>query len=128
MAASALVSTHAHVSEPHNPFYWGAGNIVADPADVATFYSALLGGQLLEPESLADMASGEPDSVPGPGLWSRNYSCGVTHGHDGTVPGYNADVQVLDNGRTVVLYDELDDLRRHRSPRPLGTGPLDVDH
>ncbi|MEZ5406865.1 MAG: serine hydrolase domain-containing protein [Acidimicrobiales bacterium] len=101
------------------PFYWGAGNIVADPGDVAEFYGALLGGGLLEPASLADMASGEPDSFPGAGLWSRNYSCGVTHGHDGTVPGYNTDVQVLEGGRTVVLFANSSTFDDAAAPDPL---------
>ena len=37
------------------PYYWGAGNLVADADDVAVFYKALLRGKLVTPASLKEM-------------------------------------------------------------------------
>ena len=84
------------------PFYWGAGNIVSDIADAATFFHALLGGELVDDASLAAMKP--TDRAPGAGLWPRTYSCGTTSGHDGTVPGFNVDAAVLENGREAMLF------------------------
>jgi D-alanyl-D-alanine carboxypeptidase len=86
--------------------YWGAGNIVSPATDVARFYDALLGGELLSQESLEAMKTvveEEPDLERGLGLAHGSESCGDWYGHDGAVPGYLSAVRMMDSGRQVVL-------------------------
>ncbi|MET0908571.1 MAG: serine hydrolase domain-containing protein, partial [Ilumatobacteraceae bacterium] len=86
------------------PFAWGAGNIVADAADVATFYAALLGGDLLPPALLAEMRPSITDDVPyGLGLMAWSMPCGTATGHDGGFAGYSSRALVRDDGRQVVI-------------------------
>lgn len=100
------------------PFYWAAGNIVSDISDTATFFDALLSGKLLDETSLADMKPSLAGGGPGPGLFSYTFSCGVSFGHNGTVPGFNADVEVLEDGREVVLLANSTDIDNHPAPNP----------
>ncbi|MCI0576754.1 MAG: beta-lactamase family protein [Chloroflexi bacterium] len=67
------------------------GAIISTPKDVSRFFSALLGGELLAPEQLAEMQ----DTVPteggryGLGLGWSPLSCGGGYWrHGGAVPGY----------------------------------------
>lgn len=88
------------------PFYWGAGNIVADVDDVARFYDALFGGDLVSPESLEQMKETvpeTPDVAQGLGLVSGEFNCGRYYGHDGSAPGYFSAAYTLDNGRQMVF-------------------------
>ena len=55
------------------PYYWGAGNLVADADDVALFYKALMRGKLVTPASLKEMktvVAQTPDRGQGLGLVS----------------------------------------------------------
>jgi D-alanyl-D-alanine carboxypeptidase len=88
------------------PYYWGAGNLVADADDVAVFYKALMGGRLVSPASLAEMrkvVAQTPDRGQGLGLVSGRNRCGRFYGHDGSVPGYFSDALVMNSGRQVVF-------------------------
>lgn len=88
------------------PFYWGAGNIVADVDDVARFYSALFQGDLVSPESLEEMKKTvpeNPDVAQGLGLVSGEFECGRYYGHDGSAPGYFSAAYTLDSGRQMVF-------------------------
>jgi D-alanyl-D-alanine carboxypeptidase len=88
------------------PYYWGAGNLVADADDVAVFYKALLGGKLVSGASLAEMKKlvmQTPQRGQGLGLVSGENRCGKYFGHDGSVPGYFSDALVMDSGREVVF-------------------------
>jgi D-alanyl-D-alanine carboxypeptidase len=88
------------------PYYWGAGNIVADADDVAHFYDALLGGDVVSPESLDEMKDTipeNPDVSQGLGLVSGELGCGAYVGHDGSVPGYFSAAYTFDDGRQVVF-------------------------
>ncbi len=104
LATDARLQDVTGVSSSH---YWGAGNIVASAADVATFYEALLGGELVSDESLAEMKVTVPEEGAGIerglGLARGVESCGKWYGHDGAVPGYNSVARVMDSGRVVVL-------------------------
>jgi D-alanyl-D-alanine carboxypeptidase len=80
-----------------SPFPWAAGAILSTVSDVATFYRALLAGQLLRPDLLRAMettvAEGHGQSdIPGQrsglGLQEFPTPCGVAYGHNGTFPGY----------------------------------------
>jgi D-alanyl-D-alanine carboxypeptidase len=88
------------------PYYWGAGNLVADADDVAVFYKALLSGRLVSSASLAEMKTlvmQTPQRGQGLGLVSGENRCGKFFGHDGSVPGYFSDALVMNSGREVVF-------------------------
>lgn len=86
--------------------YWAAGNIVSTAPDVARFYEALLGGEVVSDDSLAAMRTvveEEPGLDRGLGFAHGEASCGEWYGHDGAVPGYNSTVRVMESGRQMVL-------------------------
>jgi D-alanyl-D-alanine carboxypeptidase len=100
------------------PFYWAAGNIVSDIADVATFFSALLDGELVDAASLDQMKPAVSNAAPGLGLYRRTYSCGSAFGHDGAAPGYNTDAQTLEGGRQALLFVNSITLDNKPTPDP----------
>jgi D-alanyl-D-alanine carboxypeptidase len=89
------------------PFPWGAGNIVSDAADAATFSRALMAGDLLEPAMLTEMMPSTDDTLHGVGyglgLMSWKLPCGTAYGHDGGFAGYSSRSLVLDSGRQMVI-------------------------
>ena len=71
------------------PYYWGAGNLVADADDVAVFYEALMRGKIASAASLKEMKTviaQTPDRGQGLGLVSGRNRCGRFYGHDGWCP------------------------------------------
>ena len=85
--------------------YWGAGNVISTVADVADFYDALLGGDLVSAASLAEMKKSGPMKkgfALGAGLVHGKFQCGKWVGHDGAVAGYSSVALKMDSGRTVV--------------------------
>jgi D-alanyl-D-alanine carboxypeptidase len=67
------------------------GAIISTPEDMTRFFSALLGGELLAPELLAEMQASVPegDGRYGLGLGWSPLSCGGGYWrHGGAVPGY----------------------------------------
>jgi D-alanyl-D-alanine carboxypeptidase len=87
-------------------YYWGAGNLVSTASDVARFYEALLGGEVVSDESLEAMrevVEEEPGVQRGLGFAHGEESCGDWYGHDGAVPGYNTTVRMMESGRQMVL-------------------------
>jgi D-alanyl-D-alanine carboxypeptidase len=82
--------------------------MVSTPADLARFYDALLGGDLLPAAQVAAMR----DTIPiderrgyGYGLYRFQFDEDMTgFGHYGVAPGYTSLVVRIDKGRTVVLY------------------------
>ena len=87
------------------PVPYGAGNIVSDAADTATFYGALFGGEVVEPALLDEMKQINPKAdIPyGLGVMTEELPCGVAYGHDGGYAGYSTRSLVLNDGRQVVL-------------------------
>ncbi len=80
---------------------WSAGALISNVDDLRRFYRALLGGQLLRPEQLAQMKDLVPVSEEdgfgyGLGIFAVDSPCGQVWGHDGGIPGY----------ATVALGDE----------------------
>ena len=70
--------------------------MVSTTADLARFYQALLGGQLLTPELLEAMQTTVdardqmgPGWSYGLGLEARRLGCHQVWGHGGSLPGYN---------------------------------------
>ena len=76
---------------------WASGALISTPADVATFFGALLGGELVPEVQLEEMMKTLPGggSPMGPGtnnaglgLFGWEVSCGEIWGHTGSFPGY----------------------------------------
>jgi len=109
--AQTTVSNDAQMPEPHARGYYqfpdggplvdvtlldpsagdAGGAIISTPEDVTRFFSALLGGELLSSELLAEMQDSVPegDGRYGLGLGWSPLSCGGGYWrHGGAVPGY----------------------------------------
>ncbi|WUS97913.1 beta-lactamase family protein [Streptomyces sp. NBC_00708] len=92
----------------------GSGAVVSTAHDLARFYAALLGGQLLEPAQLAEMTAAEdaPELGVGYGLGIAEIplSCGGTYfGHRGELLGYTAWAgAVRGGGRSAAVYINSD--------------------
>jgi D-alanyl-D-alanine carboxypeptidase len=73
---------------------WAAGALVSTAGDLARFYEALVGGELLRPEQLDQMKTTVPipnaPAAYGLGLASEPSKCGRVLGHSGGVPGYTS--------------------------------------
>lgn len=86
----------------------GNAGIVSTVDDVATFFAALLGGQLLRPDLLADMThtiEGEEKGVrAGLGIFRVELSCGLAWGHAGDGDWYStASLAGRDGSKVVVV-------------------------
>lgn len=91
---------------------WAAGQLVSTPADLGAFMSALVGGELLGEDQLAEMRDtvrapgfdAEPGWRYGLGLASVELDCGVTGwGHGGDIQGFETRNLVTDDGRWAVV-------------------------
>ncbi|WP_371681133.1 serine hydrolase domain-containing protein [Streptomyces sp. NBC_01276] len=91
---------------------WSAGQLVSTPGDLNRFFSALIGGKLLEPAQLAQMRTTvkvdgpgwQPGTRYGLGLTSSPLSCGgLKWGHGGNVPGYHSFPGATDDGRAATI-------------------------
>jgi D-alanyl-D-alanine carboxypeptidase len=85
----------------------GDGGIISTAGDVATFFRALMSGQVVRNELLAEMTdtvrSDEPAVRIGLGIMSKRFSCAVAWGHGGEL-AYSVDVAVArDGSRAVVI-------------------------
>lgn len=75
----------------------GASSVVADADDVARFYRALLGGDVLPDRLLETMV------VERMGIGSIPLPCGVAYGHDGGWTGYASFARASRDGDRVVV-------------------------
>ncbi len=85
---------------------WAAGAIVSTVDDLARFFGALLGGELLEHPQLGDMKQAIPVSGGGAGLgigWLR-LNCGEVWTASGLTAGYVTFVNVSEDGSRVVVF------------------------
>ncbi|MGW0391006.1 serine hydrolase domain-containing protein [Streptomyces sp. NPDC003042] len=118
------------VTELDPSWGWAAGQLISTPGDLNRFFSALVGGKLLEPAQLAQMRTTVeiPDSPAtasgiraGLGLWSTPLSCGgVMWGHGGDTPGYHTVPGVTDDGRAATIAVTAD-------PAPSARGFTNAD-
>jgi D-alanyl-D-alanine carboxypeptidase len=73
---------------------WAAGALVSTAGDLARFYGALLGGELLTPEALREVKTTVPilggTEWYGLGLSRTPFRCAAAWGHGGSVPGYTS--------------------------------------
>jgi D-alanyl-D-alanine carboxypeptidase len=84
----------------------GAGAVVSNAGELARFFSALLGGGLLEPDLLQEMQTLVPAGRNryGLGLAAFPTTCGTAWGHTGNIGGYVTIVwNARDASRQVVL-------------------------
>jgi D-alanyl-D-alanine carboxypeptidase len=90
---------------------WGAGNMVADALDVATFFRAVVAGRFVSKQQLEAMFTAGPHSVEehyGMGIARVDAGCGTFMGNGGGFFGYQTLVfQSLDDQREVVLFRNL---------------------
>jgi D-alanyl-D-alanine carboxypeptidase len=90
---------------------WAAGALVSTAGDLARFYQALLGGELLQPEQLREMRAAVQtpggSSRYGLGLAEDRLQCGPALGHTGGVPGYTSFAYSSEDGsrQAVVLIN-----------------------
>ena len=91
---------------------WAAGQLVATPRDLGLFMDALLNGDLLPAEQLAEMTTtvaaphfdAEPGWRYGLGLASHTLTCGVeAWGHGGDIQGFETRNLVTADGRWAVV-------------------------
>ncbi|TSB22508.1 beta-lactamase family protein [Streptomyces benahoarensis] len=92
---------------------WSAGQLISTPSDLNRFFSALIGGELLGPNELAQMRTTVKvadtfDSGSGIrfglGLTSTPLSCGgLMWGHRGDTPGYHTRTGATDDGRAATI-------------------------
>jgi D-alanyl-D-alanine carboxypeptidase len=103
------------VTEMDTSWGWAAGAMVSTTADLARFYQALLGGQLLLPEQLTQMRTTVDASQVGYGtryglgLEVLRPGCGVElWGHGGSLAGYQTTAfSTADTGRQLVAATNL---------------------
>ena len=100
------------VTELDPSFGWAAGQLVSTPRDLLDFFTALVDGELLPPELLAEMQATVPapgatvlgDEAYGLGLQTLTLSCGATAWtHGGDIPGFQTRGAVTADGRGVML-------------------------
>ena len=84
----------------------GAAGIVSTSDDLARFFRALLGGELLRPGLLSEMTRtvyANPDARAGLGLFRIDLPCGSAWGHGGDEASYSDQVLVARDGSKVVV-------------------------
>ncbi|MEV5759726.1 serine hydrolase domain-containing protein [Streptomyces tendae] len=91
---------------------WAAGQLVTTPRDLNRFFSALLGGEVLEAAELKEMETTVPvtEGAPAPGtgyglgLFRTPLSCGVElWGHGGSIHGYETYGGATRDGRAATV-------------------------
>jgi D-alanyl-D-alanine carboxypeptidase len=87
-----------------------AGAVISTSDELARFFSALLGGELLPPAQLAEMKKTVPlpEEFPIPGayglgLFRKDTSCGSVWGHGGDTLGSHTTAVVTDDGRRTAV-------------------------
>lgn len=86
-----------------------AGGVVATAEDVGHFLDALFEGQLLDRDTVANMAAVHSllngDDSYGYGLDPFDFGCGPVIGHLGSLPGFSTSaVRRVDGSRTAVIF------------------------
>lgn len=96
------------VEDPYIRFVRASGGVVSTVRDVDRFFTALWGGELLDPELVEAMT--EPQGFVSPinadyglGVWFDRESCGDAMGHSGAGPGFSTKAWTLPDRRAVVV-------------------------
>jgi D-alanyl-D-alanine carboxypeptidase len=110
--APAPGAGYADVTVQDPSFGWAAGQLVSTPGDLLQFFTALVGGELLAPDLLAEMegtvpapgSSASGDEAYGLGLQTVTLSCGgIAWTHGGDIPGFETRSAVTEDGRGAVV-------------------------
>ncbi|WP_299954286.1 serine hydrolase [uncultured Modestobacter sp.] len=110
--ASAPGAEYVDVDVQDPAFGWAAGQLVATPSDLLEFFTALVDGELLSPEMLAEMQTTVPAPTSslngiesyGLGLQTFTLTCGGTAWtHGGDIPGYETRGAVTEDGRGAMV-------------------------
>jgi D-alanyl-D-alanine carboxypeptidase len=91
--------------EPSGPVN-GAGGIVSTAADLARFFRALVSGELLGEDLLAEMTQAVDagtEAQAGLGIFQINTPCGSPWGHGGDDLAYSNQVLASQDGQTIVV-------------------------
>lgn len=104
---------------------WSAGGVVSTVRDVAMFFSALFGGDLLNATSLESLLTTPDGSNYGLGIERRLADGNDAWGHNGAIPGYRSSA-IYDpaSGLTVVVLSNR--LRPDADTEPLASRLLAV--
>ena len=92
--------------------FYGPGSIVASAEDVAKFFNSLASGELLQPESTAEIFNYVNTGIPGLdfglGVFPRDYPVGKTRSMNGGIFGYTSEVDYWLNSDTTtsILVNE----------------------
>jgi D-alanyl-D-alanine carboxypeptidase len=95
--------------DPYFRFVRASGGVVSTVRDIDRFYTALWGGELLEPDLVEIMTTSVGSVAPaaldyGLGIWLNREPCGDAMGHSGAGPGFNTKAWTLqDSDRSVVV-------------------------
>jgi D-alanyl-D-alanine carboxypeptidase len=84
----------------------GAGGIVSTAPDLARFFRALLGGELLREDMLSEMTrtiDADFEFRAGLGIFKADLSCGSAWGHGGDEPAYSNQVLTAPDGSRIVV-------------------------
>jgi D-alanyl-D-alanine carboxypeptidase len=96
------------VTEQNVSLDWAAGEMVSTTHDLETFFDALLGGDLISKESLAQMRTTVPMGMGfhyGLGLERFDLPCGgQLWGHGGQLLGYVTYAYRRDDGRSLTMF------------------------
>jgi D-alanyl-D-alanine carboxypeptidase len=91
---------------------WSAGALISNAPDVAALYRGVLGGDLLEPDLLAEMKETVPAGEGlgyGLGLLTLELPCGTAYGHNGIFFGYFTFALTTEDGsRQAVVMTNVD--------------------
>lgn len=85
---------------------WADAAIVSSAPDLATFFSALLGGDLLDKPQLDTMLTPNPYATEDEGLTGLfviDTPCDMAYGHEGHSPGFQTQVAASRDGSTVAV-------------------------
>jgi D-alanyl-D-alanine carboxypeptidase len=94
-------------------YYSADGGLISNPYDLSVFFSSLMSGQVLNPNSLAEMltwiAPGEPDTEFFPmwyglGIFKMDTPGGIAYFHSGDAIGYYCTMMYFPDDGTTVVY------------------------
>ncbi len=90
-----------------NPSWAGAaGEMISTTADLTSFYSALMRGQLLPKAELDEMVPATATGGPGLGIGDVKLSCGITlWGHTGGIHGSSTVALTTRDGRHAAVFN-----------------------
>jgi CubicO group peptidase (beta-lactamase class C family) len=95
-------------SNSNNSYAWAAGGIISNIHDLGRFADALFSGELLQPESYAEMFTFVPDSTKEGKYWGLSLAqvdapAGQVYAATGESPGYEAKIIRLPDSNVTII-------------------------